>query len=119
MRRPDAAARHAAALSAAPSVDVVRQLMTQPRSPPIRSVLKGNAGHGGGPLVPRMTFFVVARFAGLENSVTRPIGRAPTHPSTAPCHRIPHLRETVGPTRSGSDQRATRYNPHSGLWRAV
>jgi len=117
--RPDAAAQHAAALSAATPANVVRQLMTQPRSPPIRSVLKGNAGHGGGPLVPRTAFSIVTRFAGQENSVTRPIGRAPTYPSTVPCHQIPHLREPTGPTRSGSDQRATRYNPHSGRCSAV
>jgi len=93
--------------------------MTQPWPPPIRSVLQSNADHGGDYLVPRTAFFAAAKFAGLKNSVTHLIDRAPTHPNTAPCHRIPHLHEPVEQARSGADRRATRYNPHSGLWRAV
>jgi hypothetical protein len=71
-------------LSAAPPADVVRQLMTQSLSPPIRSVIQGNADNGGDHLVPRGAFAVAAKFAGLENSVARPIDRAPTHPSATP-----------------------------------
>ncbi len=119
MRRPDAAPRHAAALSAAPPANVVRQLMTQPRSPPVRSVLQGNADNGGNHFVPNNVFAVAASLAGLENSITRPVNRAPKHPSAALCHRIPHLREPAAPTRSGSDRGAALYNPHNGLWGAV
>jgi len=93
--------------------------MTQPWSPPIRSVLQGNADHGGDYLVPRTAFFAAAKFASPKNSVTHLIDRAPTHPNTAPCHRIPNLHEPVEQARSGSDRRAAPYNPHNGLWRAV
>ena len=93
--------------------------MTQPRPPPIRAVEQGNASHGGGPVVPRTAFAVAAKFAGLEHRIPRSVDRAPTHPSTAPCHRIPHLGEPTKPARSGADRRATQYNPHNGLWGAV
>ncbi len=119
MRQPDAAARHATALPAATPADVVRQLMTQPRSPPIHAVLQGNAGHGGGPLVPRTVFAIAVELARLEPGVARPLNRMLTDPSTAQCHRIPHLHEAGEPARSGSDRRATQYNPHSGLRGAV
>jgi len=93
--------------------------MTQPRSPPGHSVLQGNADSGGGPLVPRTVLAIAVKFASLEPSVARPLNRVLSHPSTAPCHWIPHLHEALKPTRSGFDQRASRYNPHNRLWRAV
>jgi len=68
------------------------------------------------PLLPRRVFAAAASFAVLENSVTHPINRAPTHPNTAPCRWIPHLHEPVEQARSGSDRRAAPYNPHNGLW---
>ncbi len=107
LRRPDAALRHAAAVSATPPANVVRQLMTHPWSRPIRSVPQGNANNGGDPLLPRTAFVVAASLAVLENSVTRPINRAPTHPSTATCQQLPRLGEPVEPTRSGPDRRTT------------
>jgi hypothetical protein len=73
----DAAPRHAAALPAAPPADVVRQLMTQPRSPFVHPILQGGADHGDSDLVPRTAFFAVAKFADFENSLTHPIDQAP------------------------------------------
>jgi len=93
--------------------------MTQPQSPPVHSVLQGNADNGDDPPLPHNVFAVTASLAVLENSVTCPVNRAPTHPSATLCHRIPHLQEPAAPTRSGSDRRAALYNPHKGLWGAV
>jgi hypothetical protein len=96
--------------------------MTQPQSLPVHSVLQGNADSGDGPLLPHNVFAVATSLAGLEDSVMRPVYRAPKHPNTALCHRIPHLREPAKPatpTRSGSDRGAALYNPHNLLWGAV
>ena len=93
--------------------------MTQPRRPPIRSVLQDNAGHGGEPLVPRTVFAIAVKVGSLEPSVARPLNRVLTHPNPTPCHRILHLHKPAAPTRSGSDQRPAPYNPHNELWGAV
>jgi hypothetical protein len=99
-------------MSAASSTNVVRQLMTQPLSQPLRSLPQGNADNGGKDREPLTAFSVVTRFVSLESSLTRMIYRTPTRPITAPTLRAPHLCETVRPTRDGSDPRVAPYKTH-------
>jgi hypothetical protein len=119
LRWNNGAPRHAAALSAAAPADVVRQLMIQWLRPPVRSVPRGNTENGGTELMTHAVFSIIAQFVCLKNSLTRPIDQTPTHRSTDPTHRIPHLRKSTSPPRNGCDPRASLYKPHRQARRAV
>jgi hypothetical protein len=95
-------------MSAASSADVVRQLMTQFLSSPLRSFPRCNADNDANELVPHKAFLVVASSGYLERSLACPIDGTPTHPSTAQTHQ----HEPVTSTRKAHDPSPWQYNPH-------
>src|SRR5271154_2300011 len=115
LRRPDAAPRQAAAVSAAPPAHVVRHLMTQPMASPSCAAQQGNARSGGDQPVPCAVFFAVVECVDFENGIMLPINRGLNRPRTVPRHTILHPRHLIAPTGNGSRPPDALCKPHRRL----
>ena len=88
-------------------------------SPPVCSVLPGNADHGGSQRLPHGALLLAGTSAAPADRAMRPINR-PQPCLSIPTRQSQRLHETAEPIRRATDRPADRHNnPHSRILPAL